>query len=591
MILPFTKPPVLFYQGNETLDKPSEKGNLKMGIDTRSIQELVLDIERGEIRLPEMQRSYVWKTAKVCGLLDSLYRGYPSGTILTWKSNESQPTRNFAISQKKGTDPNFQLLLDGQQRLTSLSSVIRGEPIQVSDRAKPIDIMFNLEHPEKNIFITDDDKETIDATKEQKKQEKQKRLERMTFALKSKKLEQLPHWVSVTDIFKSIGNRGFLKKACAENSDDSLYDKYENRLNNLRKIKDYPYGVQVLEREKDYEEVTEIFVRVNSLGTQLKGSDLALAQITAKWKGSLSQFEEYQKTCKNAGFNLELGIFIKNLISFATRQCRFKIVSSLSQEELKTAWAESNKGFDYAMNFLKKNIGIDNPALLSSPSILISVAYFFHHQEGNLSPEEARKLRYWVLMANTKGRYSRGSSEALLDQDLKAIHSGKRLDGMIDLLRTQFGRLEIEETDLKNRNSASAYFKTMFLAFSKNEAKDWNTGLGISLNHSGAQHKLHFHHIFPQSLLKKRNTDKQEINDICNLAFIGGNTNIKINNKLPSVYLPKVVQDQGADTLTAQQIPIKADLWEMDKYDEFLAKRREMVVVRLNKFLDHKSIK
>ena len=595
MILPFTKPPVLFYQGNEALDKSSEKGNLKMGIDTRSIQELVSKIKRSEIRLPEMQRGYVWKAAKVRNLFDSLYRGYPSGTILVWETNEPLPARDFAITQDTATNQTFQLLLDGQQRMTSLYAVIHGEPIIVSDSKNPIDIMFNLEHPDTLTIITEDDEEendAIDATKEEEKQKKQKRLERMTFEVKNKKLEKIPHWVSVTEVFKSKDNLQFLiDKGVVDDLNHPNAMKYNARLTALLKIKDYPYGVQVLDHKKNYEEVTDIFVRVNSLGTQLKSSDLAQAQITAKWPRSLKIFEEYQGTCKNAGFDLELGIFIKNLISFATGQCKFKTVSSLSKEKLKTAWAESNKGFDYAMNFLKKNVGIDSPALLTSPAILISMAYFFHNHGVKLLPKDENKLRYWALMANAHGRYSRGSSETMLDQDLREISKGKGLDGMIDLLRTQFGRLEIQSENLKNKNSASSYFKTMFLAFSKDEAKDWITGLRISLNHSGAQHKLQFHHIFPQSLFENPVEDKQKINDICNLAFIGGATNRRISNKYPSDYLPTVISDQGADILTAQQIPIKADLWEMDKYDEFLAKRREMVVVRLNKFLDHESIK
>ena len=85
-------------------------------------KELVARIERGEIRLPEMQRQYVWQSTRVRDLLDSLYRGYPSGTILTWETDEGVATRDFAIDQEKTEATRFQLLLDGQQRLTSLSA-------------------------------------------------------------------------------------------------------------------------------------------------------------------------------------------------------------------------------------------------------------------------------------------------------------------------------------------------------------------------------------------------------------------------------------------------------------------------------------
>ena len=92
------------------------------------ISELVDKIERGDIRLPEMQRQYVWQSTRVRDLLDSLYRGYPSGTILTWETDIDVPTRAFAVEQKVQKATSFQLLLDGQQRLTSLSALLRGKP-------------------------------------------------------------------------------------------------------------------------------------------------------------------------------------------------------------------------------------------------------------------------------------------------------------------------------------------------------------------------------------------------------------------------------------------------------------------------------
>src|SRR5438445_2215433 len=92
-----------------------------------SVEELVAMIDRGELRLPEMQRRYVWRSTRVRDLLDSLYRGYPSGAILLWETEESIPLQEFAVAQRGNPYQNTRLLLDGQQRLTSLSAVIRGE--------------------------------------------------------------------------------------------------------------------------------------------------------------------------------------------------------------------------------------------------------------------------------------------------------------------------------------------------------------------------------------------------------------------------------------------------------------------------------
>src|SRR3954468_20389237 len=94
-----------------------------------TVEELVSMIQRGELRLPEMQRRYVWRAPRVRDLLDSLYRGYPSGAILLWETDEPVPLQDFAISQESSPYASSRLLLDGQQRLTSLSAVVRGEPV------------------------------------------------------------------------------------------------------------------------------------------------------------------------------------------------------------------------------------------------------------------------------------------------------------------------------------------------------------------------------------------------------------------------------------------------------------------------------
>jgi hypothetical protein len=120
-----------------------------------TIQSLVGMVERGELRLPEMQREYVWRATRVRDLLDSLYRGYPSGVILAWESDEVVATTDFAVATSATSAVRPLLLLDGQQRLTSLSAVLRGLPVTVRGRKKPVEILFNLDHPEDLNYVTD----------------------------------------------------------------------------------------------------------------------------------------------------------------------------------------------------------------------------------------------------------------------------------------------------------------------------------------------------------------------------------------------------------------------------------------------------
>ena len=558
-----------------------------------SVEELVNMIERGELRLPEMQRRYVWRSTRVRDLLDSLYRGYPSGAILLWETDETVPLQEFAVEQQRNPYQSTRLLLDGQQRLTSLSAVIRGEQVRVRGRKKPIEILFNLAHPEHLAIVTevnedgddeDDNDDLIDDETDSSEDDLQKRFDRMTFVIGTRKLEQMPQWVKVTEVFKTDKDAPFLTRAGVTGFDDPRYEKYSQRLARLRGIRKYVYRMDVLERNLSYDEVTEIFVRVNSLGAKLRSSDLALAQITAKWRGALKTFQSFQVQCDKAGFDLDLGLHLKNLVAFATNQSRFLTVSSLSVETLKCAWKECVQGMEFALNFLKSNAGIDSPAILSSPFLLVTLSYYGHNRQYNIGVDEAYRLRQWVLVANAKGRYSRGSSETLLDQDLAILKQGGGADDLIDRLRLQVGRLDVAPEELEGRNQRSALVKTMFLAFRAAGAKDWRSNLAISLDHGGSRHRLQFHHIFPKALLRSSYTAR-EAEDIANLAFIGGKTNRQISHKEPIEYFPVIIEKSGSIAFDAQCIPNDPTLLRVEAYKAFLVERRKAVSQRLNEFL------
>jgi hypothetical protein len=127
--------------------------------------DLVDEIARGELRLPELQRRYVWPATRVRDLLDSLYRGYPSGTILVWETDQDVPEKDLAVQQAQSIFRSHKLLLDGQQRLTSMSAVLRGEPLRLRNRVRPIEIAFNVDHPEgppTEVIEVEDDAQSAD---------------------------------------------------------------------------------------------------------------------------------------------------------------------------------------------------------------------------------------------------------------------------------------------------------------------------------------------------------------------------------------------------------------------------------------------
>jgi len=560
-----------------------------------TVEELVGMIERGELELPEMQRGYVWPATRVRDLLDSLYRDYPSGTILLWETDEEVPTRDFAVATDRSPYMTKRFLLDGQQRLTSLASVIRGKPVEVrgGQRTREIEILFNLEHPdnlsevleveEDNYDDADDDSDhdEVDASPD----DLQRRIDQLTFVVGTSKLARLPHWVKVSDVFKTDSDFEFLERAGVTEFRNPLAQKYSSRLQRLRAIRKYEYRMDILERSLDYNEVAEIFVRVNSKGTKLRSSDLALARITAKWRNSLELFEEFRAKCATEhDFPLDLGVHLRSMIVHATGQSRFKTVGSLSLERLQDAWNDHKRAFDYALNFLRSNCGISSPALLSSPFLIVALGLYGSKHDFDVDGDTASALRRWVLLANAKGRYSRSSSETVLDQDLAVIRDGGTPEDLIERLRLQVGLLDVTIEELDGKNQRSALFKTMFLAFSELSAEDWTSSLKIDVTRSDGQHEIEFHHIFPQALVKKR-YPKALVNDIANLAFIDGRSNRRLQARPPKEYIAEIVASRGSQPFERQLIPTDPPLLELDNFESFLAERRSRIALELNRFL------
>jgi hypothetical protein len=558
--------------------------------------------KRGELRLPEIQRHYVWRATQVRNLLDSLYRGYPSGSILMWETEEPVPTRDFAIDQDTTAFAGRKLLLDGQQRLTSLTAVLNGDPINVRGRKRPIDILFNLEHPDKlsetstevdgeddTPLLNDDEKPDEADEAEDAGRSLADDLSKLTFVVASNQLLAQPNWVSVSDVFKNESDSAILKKAGITSFDDPRYDRYSERLKRLRLIKSYTYVVHVLERGMSYEEVTEIFVRVNSAGAKLKSSDLALAQMSSRWPNLLKELEAFQDECEKSNFTIDVGQLVRGIVVFATHQCLFRAVGTAKIEDLKSGWQEAKEGLRFAVNFLRSNAGIEDESLLSSPMFVHVLAAISRVKQNKLSDAEQKALLHWLLVANARGRYSRGSTETLLNEDLNIIFRSGDIAALIEPVKRQFGRLTIEPGDLASRGANSPLFSLSYLALKDAGAKDWFSGLGLSLTHQGRLHFIQWHHIFPKALLKEKNFETGEINEIANMAFITGQTNRKLGRKEPADYLPLIVKEQGEGALTSQQVTTDPTLHKVENYRAFLEVRREALAKRMNEFIARKA--
>jgi hypothetical protein len=214
---------------------------------------------------------------------------------------------------------------------------------------------------------------------------------------------------------------------------------------------------------------------------------------------------------------------------------------------------------------------------------LITTAYWADRRNLKIDPGEAASFRTWFLIASAKGRYSRGSSESLLDQDLAVLRNGGGASDLLQRLEQQFGRLEFLPADLVGRSTQSGIFKAMFMLFKEDGADDWATSLRISPKHANSGDKIEFHHIFPKAYLKRERADLQDsdINDISNFAFIGSTTNKQISDKTPAVYRTSYPSAR----LEAQRV--RFDAWGdgANDFEKFIQQRRAAIAADLNSFV------
>jgi hypothetical protein len=175
-----------------------------------------------------------------------------------------------------------------------------------------------------------------------------------------------------------------------------------------------------------------------------------------------------------------------------------------------------------------------------------------------------------------------------LDADLSLLFNGGKPSDLVPVLEQQFGRLHIEPTDITGRGIRSALFSLSYLALKRAGAKDWHSGLGLSLTHQGRYHFIQFHHIFPKAILQiaGEGYEKSEINEIANMAFITGRTNQRLSKKPPEEYFAKIIQERGQQALIDQQIPMDRELWKVSHYRDFLEERRRLLAESINSFIE-----
>lgn len=598
----------------------------------RKIQALVDMYLNRELLLPEMQRKYVWRATQVRDLIDSIYRDYPSGAILIWETSSLPQVKgpSFQPTEQKPIGKQL-LLLDGQQRITSLASVLTGLPVRVKEgtkvKEKIVEIFFNLDHPVDTGLPAEDEAQyevgdTVEAKwdedgefyvgriaeedgrrylihfddgdqgwSEEVRPLGQESRRELFFRLNHRSIQRKPNWISVTKLIKE--GVGSILRDLKIGADDPKFDLYNQRLNQLYGRKDnYLYPIQII-REKSYREVTEIFIRVNSSGTRLRGSDLALAQITSVWPGAMKEFESFVDDCIGKGFYLDENFLVRCIVCISTNQAKFDNLSRIMQKGLKDAWDLAKKGIQNTINFLKNNANTDSTALLPSPSLMIPLIYYSSKKDLCASPETEHGFLYWFYNAAIWARYST-SSESKLNEDLVIINSQRPWEALVGNVWEAVGKdRQVNGSDIRGKGVNSPLFYMMYVLARSKNARDMETGMVVNYANFGNKNAVEFDHVFPRSKLDAFYKDrvnaadrKRLINEIANMAFLTKRGNIIKSNDDPSVYFPKVhAKRNGPAVFEAQQIPYDLDLLAYDQYERFLDKRAEALAQAINTFV------
>lgn len=542
----------------------------------KPITSLVDSFLSGEIALPDIQRKYVWTKAKARDLVDSIYKGYPSGSILLRKVGAPPRTRRAAVAQT-GAFKGRLLLLDGQQRLTSLAAVLRGKSVRTSVKGKikneKIEIYFNVDH--------DDAGDGAARGKGARG--------RRTFEVKNPSIANDPLWIPVTDLVDKGVSHAL--ESTKTNQADPNFGKYNDRLNELyRRLESYSYTSLELGSETPEKEVAEIFVRLNSGGAKLRKADLALAQVTPQWPGMMDMLGDFSASCRKKNYHIDEGFLVRCLMAASTDQSRLEGIGTVDVDGLKKNWNKTKRGIRFAIEFCRNDALIETSEVLSSLYPLIPVMRLAIKNNFNFSPDLAIKTRKWLYLALIWSRYS-GSVETALDEDLAAIRDGgDPVEAMIEKIRRQSGRLEVGAKDLEGKTTRSPLFNMMYILARDAGAKDWGEGIEIRADSGKGLSSAHgkiFGGKNVRAALAKKHGDaraRRLLSDVVNTAFVMKHRRV-IGQRAPDAYLPGILKRMGDAALDAQCVPASPSLWKVENYEDFLRRRRGLLADRINGLL------
>jgi len=565
-----------------------------------SLSKLIDDIEMGEIGLPDIQRPFVWKNAKVRDLLDSMYQGFPVGYFLFWENQiGTRKTRQIGTNSHQRV-PNL-LIVDGQQRLTSLYAVLKAIPVVREN--------YETEHIEISFRPTDGSFQVCDAA-----------------------IRRDPEYVpNVSALFapnasqyRIVGDyldqlAAHRLKSGAEFTARERKD-CEQSLQRLFNLTSYPFATLQLSANIEEEQVAEVFVRINSEGKKLNQADFILTLMSVFWEDGRKELESFCRAARQPNktvaspFNHLLepspDQLLRVSVGMAFRRARLKSAYSVlrgkdmdtevfSDEKRDIQFAKLQEAQSSALNLthwhdflgIIRQSGFTGANLISSQTTVYYayILYLIGRIELKVNPSTlAWVIGRWYFMASITARYTGGSPETFMERDLAALRSittATEFLAWVERVMAAELTADFWTVSLPSRLDTSssispwlfAYLASLNLLdarvlFSRKHTRDVLDPAIKSPKAAGERH-----HLYPKNYLARLGfTSTRDTNQIANYALVEWNDNVGIQDTPPSEYFPKywdrlTVKERSDQAYWHALLPG----WEQMEYRDFLEARRK----------------
>lgn len=566
-----------------------------------SLSKLMDDVEMGEIGLPDIQRPFVWKNSKVRDLFDSMYQGYPVGYLLFWETDAEKGVKQIGTYSHQKV-PHL-LIVDGQQRLTSLFAVIKGiSVIRENYDSEKIEIAFK---PLEGKF------DVADAS-----------------------IRRNPEWIpNISKCFAKDASQfaivgDYINKLKKIRKDDGKEFSFEEQkkceiaFQKLFGIGSFPFTVLQLSAGIDEEQVAEVFVRINSKGKSLNQADFILTLMSVFWEDGRKELEAFCKASRkpekgkpgpyNYFIEPDPDQLLRVSVGIGFRRARLQYAYALLRgkdlESGKLSKEQREKQFAVLQAAQKKTLDLQNwhdflsiiqkggfrsSSMINSKGTLIYtyILYIIGKEDYKVPHKELQNaISRWFFMSIITSRYISSSPESAMERDLADFRgftkSEEFLKWINDIIKSEL-TADFWETTLPARMETSSsnsplnncYIAALHLLDARalfSEVRIWDA---LDPTTRSKKSKVERHHLFPKNYLNSFGLKGTRItNQIANFAYVEWKDNIKISDSPPSEYMEEfkklIPQDKLEKMNYWHALPID---WESMTYNEFLEERRKLM--------------